>query len=308
MEVSLKRIYPNPGQPRKYFDEAKLEELAMSVKEQGLIEPIVVVDRPQGDKDFMIVAGERRWRACQLAGLTTAPVRFIRADDVKVAEMALIENIQREDLKPLEEARAFKNLLDTGHTVNGLCHKLGFKHPWKINWRINLLNLYEKFQEALEFELISQFEAYEMSRLKAFEDQDLIFHKIRRGELKGQTQVRRFINALIEARKQPALFDKASKEKQVEVVTRWERSLGAVTNLVCASFSPRDCEILGQVFKGDTEMNITKIDLIIGHLKMVKAAMLDNLSARQAKEAIEFGISIGLKLGGGEKDGGKSAD
>ena len=81
MEIPLERIYPNPDQPRKNFETAKLVELALPIKEQGLIEPIVVVDRPQGDKDFMIVAGERRWRACQLAGLTKAPVRFIKASE-----------------------------------------------------------------------------------------------------------------------------------------------------------------------------------------------------------------------------------
>ena len=103
MKISLNRIYPNPDQPRKIFDEAKLQELALSIKEHGLIEPLVVVHRSLDDKEFMIVAGERRWRACQLAGLTTVPVRRLEADDNQIAEMALIENIQREDLKPLEE-------------------------------------------------------------------------------------------------------------------------------------------------------------------------------------------------------------
>ena len=134
-------------------------------------------------------------------------------------------------------------------------------------------------------ELISQFEAYEMSRLETYEDQDLVFHKIRRGELKGQTQVRRFINALIDARRQKPLFE-VSEEKQANIVTRWEKSLEAVSKLICSSFSTKDCEILAKVFKGDTEMNITKIDLVVGHLKMIKEAMLENLSARQAHQAL----------------------
>ena len=163
MKVSLERIYPNPDQPRKYFDEGKLQELAMSIKEQGLIEPMVVTYRPQADKDFMLIAGERRWRACKMAGLTAVPVRRLEATVAQIAEMALIENVQREDLKPLEEARAFRRLIDAGHTVSSLCQKLGFKHPWKINWRLHLLNLHAKFQEALELELVSQFEAYELS-------------------------------------------------------------------------------------------------------------------------------------------------
>jgi ParB family chromosome partitioning protein len=285
MEIPLNRIYPNPEQPRKNFDPAKLEELALSIKEQGLIEPIVVVDRPQGDKDFMIVAGERRWRSCRLAGLTKAPVRFIKASDAQIAEMALIENIQREDLKPLEEARAFRRLLDAGHTVPSLCQKLGFKHPWKINWRLNLLNLHTKFQEALESDLVSQFEAYEMSQLDALEDQELVFQKIRQGELKGQTQVRRFVNALVAARRQQPLFE-VSAEKKAAVVSRWEKSLEAVSKLICSSFSSRDCEILSKVFEGDSELNIAKIDLVVNHLKMIKTALQENLSARAAHQVL----------------------
>jgi len=117
-EVNLPLIYPNPGQPRKIFQEEALEELAQSIKEQGLIEPLVVVERPlKGTaKVFMLVAGERRWKACQIAGLTMAPVRLIEADDNQVAEMALVENIQRQDLTPLEEAKAIKEMLDRGYT------------------------------------------------------------------------------------------------------------------------------------------------------------------------------------------------
>jgi hypothetical protein len=104
-EVHLSLIYPNPASPASFFRKEALEELALSIKEQGLIEPLVVV--PRGGK-FMLVAGERRWRACQMIGLETVPVRVLEADDRQVAEMALVENLQRQDLTPLEEARAFK--------------------------------------------------------------------------------------------------------------------------------------------------------------------------------------------------------
>ena len=90
-EVRLNLIYPNADQPRKVFPRESLEELALSIKEQGLIEPLVVV--PKGEK-FMLIAGERRWRACQMAGLTAAPVRVLEADDRQITEMALVENIQ----------------------------------------------------------------------------------------------------------------------------------------------------------------------------------------------------------------------
>jgi ParB family transcriptional regulator, chromosome partitioning protein len=285
MEVPLKKIYPNPDQPRKVFEQEPLEELALSIKEHGLIEPLVVVFRPTDDKDFMLVAGERRWRACHIINLETAPVRIIEANDAQISEMALIENIQREDLKPLEEAKAFKSLIDNGHTVQSLCHKLGFKHPWKVNWRVNLLNLYEKFQEALDFDLITQFEAYEMSRMEEFDDQDMVFHKIRSGELKGQTQVRRFVNALIEAKRQKSLFE-FPKEKDREIITKWDKALESVSKLICNSFSSKDCQVLSKIFNGDAELNITKIDLIVNHLKMVKSALQENLSRQEAYRMI----------------------
>jgi hypothetical protein len=90
-EVSLSHIYPNPDQPRKFFPREALEELALSIREQGLIEPLVVAPR---DSRFMLIAGERRWRAAHLAGLENVPVRVLEADDQQVAEMALVENIQ----------------------------------------------------------------------------------------------------------------------------------------------------------------------------------------------------------------------
>ena len=114
----------------------------------------------------------------------------------------------------------------------------------------------------------------------------MIFQKIRRGELKGQTQVRRFVNVLIGEHQQPPLFDMPSKEKQAAIVNRWEKALEAVSRLVCSSFSAKDCEVLAKVFEGDAETNIAKIDLIVGHLKMIRSAMLENQSARQVKAGI----------------------
>ena len=143
-EVSLTLIYPNPDQPRKFFPKDALEELALSIKEQGLIEPLVVV--PRGEK-FMLIAGERRWRACQMVGLTEVPVRIMEADDRQIAEMALVENLQRQDLTPLEEAKAFQDMLDHGYTKAELAQKLGFKQVWRVDERLSLLNLASKYQE-----------------------------------------------------------------------------------------------------------------------------------------------------------------
>ena len=132
------RIYPNPGQPRKFFDKSKLEELAQSIKENGLMEPIIVV--PRGER-YMIIAGERRWRACKLAGLEDVPVRILEADEQTVAELSLLENLQREDLSIVEEAQAYQGLIEMGLTQEEIARKMGIKQAWRIQERLNLLKL-----------------------------------------------------------------------------------------------------------------------------------------------------------------------
>jgi ParB family transcriptional regulator, chromosome partitioning protein len=287
-EVNLSLIYPNPDQPRKFFPREALEELALSIKEQGLIEPLVVVPR---DNKFMLVAGERRWRACQMAGLETVPVRVIEADDRQIAEMALVENLQRQDLTPLEEARAFREMLNKGYTKEELARKLGFKQVWRVDERLSLLNLAPKFQEALTLGALSPSQAFEMSRLTDHGDQELVFRKIRAGELTTYNHLRRFVTAMADARKQTALFALPKKE-DLEIVNRWEKVLDAVTGLVCKSFSPDDCRVLARVHQGNAHLNLTKIDLIIQHLNRIKKAMLENASRQEVSRLAQGGESL----------------
>lgn len=108
-ELELSKIYPNPNQPRKNFDQKALEELSDSIKVHGLIQPIIVNET--GDK-YMIIAGERRWRACQMAGLTRVPAIIKHYTEKQVSEIAIIENLQREDLNPVEVARGIKKLME----------------------------------------------------------------------------------------------------------------------------------------------------------------------------------------------------
>ena len=117
-EIDISRIHRNPDQPRTQFDEEALEELAGSIRERGVLQPILL--KPHGDS-YMIVAGERRWRAAQRAQLHTIPAIIREVDDAAVAELALIENIQRQDLNPLEEAEGYRQLIRRhGHTQDGL--------------------------------------------------------------------------------------------------------------------------------------------------------------------------------------------
>jgi len=110
--LSITDLVSNKFQPRKIFDEANLEDLTKSIKERGIIQPIIVRHSPEDKKKFEIIAGERRWIAAQKVGLTEVPVVITEADDLKSLEFAIVENVQRHDLNPLEEAKGYKRLID----------------------------------------------------------------------------------------------------------------------------------------------------------------------------------------------------
>ncbi len=143
--VPLHRIEPNPDQPRKDFDEEELQELAESISVHGLIQPITVRERSPGY--YQIIAGERRWRACRMAGLHEVRVVILEADDRKAMELALIENLQRSDLNPLEEALGYQRLLEEfALTQEETASQVGKSRPAVAN-ALRLLNLPEKVQE-----------------------------------------------------------------------------------------------------------------------------------------------------------------
>ncbi|MCM1052052.1 MAG: ParB/RepB/Spo0J family partition protein [Paenibacillus sp.] len=146
-EVELSRISPNPDQPRSLFDSEALEELSQSVREFGIIQPISL--RKTGPDTYQIIAGERRYRAAQMAGLTTIPAYIRTADDALVTEMALIENIQREDLNAIEIALALKKLIDRYElTQERLSERIGKKRATIANF-IRLLRLPSEVQIGL---------------------------------------------------------------------------------------------------------------------------------------------------------------
>jgi ParB family chromosome partitioning protein len=146
-EVPVEAIRPNPWQPRTHFDEQELEELAQSIREHGVLQPVLVSQ--QADGTFQLITGERRWRAVQLAGFATVPAMVKEATSRSSLELALVENIQRRDLNPLEEAHAFRALMDEhGLTQEQLGQRIG-KSRVAITNTLRLLQLPEAVREAL---------------------------------------------------------------------------------------------------------------------------------------------------------------
>ena len=145
--LRVSQIEPNRSQPRKTFDEDALEELADSIRQYGLIQPIMVQKR---EGYYEIIAGERRWRACMKAGLKEVPVIIREYDDQKIMELSLIENLQREDLNPMEEARAYKRLMEEfGLTQEEIAGRVSKSRPVIAN-ALRLLKLDERVQAMVE--------------------------------------------------------------------------------------------------------------------------------------------------------------
>ncbi|MDC0737735.1 ParB/RepB/Spo0J family partition protein [Cognatishimia sp. SS12] len=150
MLVPIEKIQPNPDQPRRRFDPEHLEDLANSIREKGVIQPLIVRPKPGVVGSYEIVAGERRWRASQKAQLHELPVIVREFDDTEVLEIAIIENIQRSDLNPVEEAAGYRQLMEKfGHTQEVLSRALGKSRSHIANL-MRLLNLPTEIQDLLE--------------------------------------------------------------------------------------------------------------------------------------------------------------
>ena len=175
-EIPLDRITPNPDQPRSSFDEEALDELASSIRELGIIQPISL--RKTGPDSYQIIAGERRFRAASRAGLTTVPAYIRTASDSELTEMALIENIQREDLNPVEIALTFRKLIDQySLTQEQLSERIGKKRATIANF-LRLLNLPAQVQLGLTDGQIDFGHARALLSLDNPEDQLKVYREI----------------------------------------------------------------------------------------------------------------------------------
>ncbi len=175
-EVDLKKIELNPYQPRSKFNEEALKELAASIREIGLIQPVTL--RETGEEEFQIIAGERRFRAAQLAGLETIPAYVREAKDEGMLEMALVENIQREDLDAIEIALSYQRLLEELHfTQEDLSGRVGKKRSTIANY-LRLLKLPAIIQKGLRNKEISMGHARALINIDDPEAQEMIYNQI----------------------------------------------------------------------------------------------------------------------------------
>lgn len=278
LNLPLSQVFANPDQPRKHFDETKLQELAMSIAEYGVQEPIKVV--PREDR-YMIIMGERRFRASRLAGKETVPSIVEHYTPEEVEELALLENIQREDLNVIEEARAFQSLLDRGMSKEELARKMGLKQIWRIDERTSLLNLSEDIQKMVTNNNLTNSQAFEVSRLPQVKQQQVI-NKILRGELNTYNKIRAFVNAMIELESQGAFFQlEQMSQPEKETIYTFNSMLRNVERFIKQVYEQDKVDYLKNAgFRQDIQPE--RLDLVIQQLQKVRKEVLAGKGLKEA--------------------------
>ena len=220
LRLGIEEIKPNSDQPRSYFDETALEELSQSIKENGIVQPIVVRKKNKG---YEIVAGERRWRAAQRAGLKEIPAVVREIDDDKMLELALIENIQREELNPVEESIAYQKLIDQlGLTQNEVAERVGKTRTFIANY-LRLLNLPKPVLKKVESNELSVGHAKAILSLDSAKEQKELANLI----LTKKLSVREAEKAAKAPRKSKTKSSKKSKDPNItKAETKLRRRYG----------------------------------------------------------------------------------
>lgn len=219
--VKLSKVEPNRKQPRKNFDEDSLQELAESLKQFGMLQPILVQNR--GDY-YEIIAGERRWRAAKIAGLKEVPVIVRELTDQEIVEISLIENIQREDLNPIEEAQAYKRLLTEFHLKQDEVAERVSKSRTAVTNSMRLLKLCDEVQKMVVDDMISTGHARALISIEDPEEQYLIAQKIFDEKLSVR-EVEKLVKDLHKPPKPPKEENKTLQAIYQEISERLKQSL-----------------------------------------------------------------------------------
>ena len=210
VELYLDDIIPNRFQPREVFNQEALQELSTSIKEHGVIQPIIV--RKIGDK-YEIIAGERRYKASTLAGLTKIPAIIRNLDDKEASKVALLENLQRRDLSPIEEARTYQKILEIDDMTQEALGKTMGKSQASIANKMRLLSLPDEVQEALLNEQISERHARSLLNIEKPEDQIKMLNKV----IENRMTVRELDNE-INGVKEPRIVEEVGPKVEIEAL------------------------------------------------------------------------------------------
>lgn len=262
-EVAIDQIEANPNQPRHEFDQEALEELAVSIRELGIIQPITL--RQVADNRYQIIAGERRWRASQLAGLTSIPAYIRTVNDENIMELALVENLQRQDLNAIEIALAYEHLLEeSGMTQERISERVGKSRTAITNY-LRLLKLPAQVQMALQKKVLDMGHARALLSLESPSQQIKLFKDI----IKNNYSVRK-VEELVKRIKNEELGD---KEQKIVAKPQLTEKMGTLTRQLSTVFATKVQMTCSAKGKGKisipfaNEADLERIILLIDKLK-----------------------------------------
>ncbi len=262
-EIAIDQIEANPNQPRHEFDQEALEELAVSIRELGIIQPITL--RQVADNRYQIIAGERRWRASQLAGLTSIPAYIRTVNDENIMELALVENLQRQDLNAIEIALAYEHLLEeSGMTQERISERVGKSRTAITNY-LRLLKLPAQVQMALQKKVLDMGHARALLSLESPSQQIKLFKDI----IKNNYSVRK-VEELVKRIKNEELGD---KEQKIVANPQLTEKMGTLTRQLSTVFATKVQMTCSAKGKGKisipfaNEAELERIILLIDKLK-----------------------------------------
>ena len=240
--LKIADVIANPNQPRKNFDPEKLKELAASIKEKGLIQPILVRPIKNQRAKYMIVAGERRFRAHKIAGLGTIRAIVKTMDEREMMVLAMMENMARADMSPVEEARGFQAMIDNGFTTGEIVKQLGLKSPAIVNNRLQLLELQDDILKLVDTGQMPHAVGWGISQAPKPLQASLL-RDYNSGRLKTAEQVRHAGIAMREAASQVDAFASLPKAtpKDVQAMKGLEASVDRIKAMVVSGFKDGEC-------------------------------------------------------------------
>lgn len=266
--IALDQIDRNPNQPRETFPEEHIARLAASIKTRGLIQPITL--RPMGDR-YMIVAGECRYRAHQLLGAKTIKAIVETMDESEMQLRAIVENLQRKDMNPIEEARAFKTLIDAGLDAQKIVEELGLRSTSIVRQRLDLLDLAPELQSLVQSGNLSVAMAWGIAQAPA-EHQTRIARDITSGRLRTVEQVRHAGIAFRDAAAQQDAFGTAPRASKHDVAaaTRLESKIEEIVAMVNQGFKEGECIAAQRVSPDRIKTMADKLALIRKHVAQME--------------------------------------
>jgi len=286
-KLPIANVHAQADQPRKLFEEQGIEELSASIDANGLLQPIKV--RPDGKGEFEIICGERRYRACMMLGWATIDAIITDMTDDEMADAAIIENLQRKDITPMEEAIAFQKRLDAGISLDDLARRLG-KQPHRITERTSLLKLSREYQEAFTKGMLTPSQAYEMSRL-GHGYQRVLFRAISEGRCKTYGALRAITTSLVQAEAKHASGGFSLRSTEMDggqedmfgssgptdaeraVVTALEAKIERVVDILRDGFDDNEAVITRKVSRGNADVMADRLALIQAQLRKLELSL-----------------------------------